>query len=256
MVDRSSILDPRSSQAQLVLAWLVHLYTASGAVLAFFSVLLIEQGKFQEAFWLMTLAVLIDASDGTLARLVRIKETIPWFDGDRLEDIVDYLNYVLVPSLFLIRADLLPQEDAWWLAALPLLASAYGFCQKEAKTSDHFFLGFPSYWNIVAFYLYVLQMPRWANAFLILTLSALVFVPIKYLYPSRSPVFRDLTITLGILWGMLVFIIIYQLPQPATFVVFASLLFPAYYMALSVWIAARQTILRHQEVMNAPRDKK
>jgi len=225
---------------RVALAWLVHLYTASGAALALFSLLLIEQGRFQEAFWLMTLAVLIDASDGTLARLVRIKETIPWFDGDRLEDIVDYLNYVLVPSLFLIRADLLPQADVWWLAALPLLASAYGFCQKEAKTADHFFLGFPSYWNIVAFYLYILQIPRWVNAFLILMLSALVFVPIKYLYPSRSPVLRGPTVTLGILWGILVVIMIYRLPDPSLLLAVASLFYPAYYFILSLYISLRK----------------
>src|SRR3989304_8049502 len=141
----------------VVLAWLVHLYTASGAVLAFFALLLIEQGKFPEAFSLLALAVLIDASDGTLARLARVKEVIPWFDGDRLEDIIDYLNYVLIPCLFLLRADLLPEKIALGVVALPLLASAYGFCPKEAKTSDHFFLGFPSYWNIVAFYFYVLE---------------------------------------------------------------------------------------------------
>ena len=188
----------------------------------------------------MALAVLIDASDGTLARMVRVKELIPWFDGDRLEDIVDYLNYVLVPSLFLIRADLLPPADAWWLAALPLLASAYGFCQKEAKTSDHFFLGFPSYWNIVVFYLYVMQTPRWINAFLILILSALVFVPLKYLYPSRSPILRGLTNALGMLWGMLVFIMIYQLPEPSFLIALISLLYPAYYLVLSLWIAGRK----------------
>ncbi|MBI2350217.1 MAG: CDP-diacylglycerol O-phosphatidyltransferase [Deltaproteobacteria bacterium] len=224
----------------VVLAWLVHLYTAAGAVLAFFALLFIEQGKFPEAFWLMALAVLIDASDGTLARLVRVKESIPWFDGDRLEDIVDYLNYVLVPSLFLIRADLLPQADALWLAAVPLVASAYGFCQKEAKTEDHFFLGFPSYWNIVAFYLYVLQMPRWINAFLILIFSVLVFVPIRYLYPSRSPILRGLTNSLGILWGITILIMIYQLPDPKPSLVFASLAFPAYYLTLSLWLEARR----------------
>ncbi|MGH7829891.1 MAG: CDP-alcohol phosphatidyltransferase family protein, partial [Candidatus Binatia bacterium] len=188
MADRSSILDPRSSSVPTLLAWLVHLYTASGAVIAFFAVFLIEQARFQEAFWLMALAVVVDATDGTLARAARVKELITSFDGDRLEDIIDYLNYVLVPSLFLIRAGLLPHGDELWLAALPLLASAYGFCQKEAKTSDHFFLGFPSYWNIVAFYFFILQTPRWLNAFLLIIFSALVFVPFKYVYPSRSPV--------------------------------------------------------------------
>ena len=224
----------------IIFAWLVHLYTASGAVVAFFALLLIERAKFQDAFWLMALAVLIDASDGTFARMVRVKELIPWFDGDRLEDIIDYLNYVVVPSMLLIRADLLPQEDALWLAGLPLLASAYGFCQKEAKTADHFFLGFPSYWNIVVFYLYVMQTPRWMNAFLILILSALVFVPIKYLYPSRSPILRGLTNSLGIIWGITILIMIYQLPDPSAFLVFASLLFPAYYLILSLWLEVRR----------------
>jgi phosphatidylcholine synthase len=218
---------------------LVHLYTACGAVVAFFALLFIEQARFQEAFWLMSLAVLIDATDGTLARMSRVKELIPRFDGDRLEDIVDYLNYVLVPCFFLVRADLLPTEDELWLAALPLLASAYGFCQKEAKTPDHFFLGFPSYWNIVAFYLYVLRTPPWMNAFLVLILSALVFVPFKYLYPSRSPFLRGLTISLGVAWGILVLLAIYTIPQPPVFLVLASLLFPAYYLILSLWLAVR-----------------
>ena len=225
---------------KLLVAWLVHLYTASGAVLAFFSLLLIEQADYQRAFWLMFLAVVIDASDGTLARLARVKELIPWFDGDRLEDIIDYLNYVLVPSWLLIRADLLPHNDALWLAAMPLLASAYGFCRKEAKTPDHFFLGFPSYWNIVAFYFFVMQTPRWINGFLILALSALVFVPIKYLYPSRSPVLRGLTVTLGTIWGAVVLAVIYQLPQPHALLVYGSLVFPAYYLMLSFWLAARR----------------
>ena len=224
---------------KLIFAWLVHLYTASGAVIAFLALLLIPQERFQAAFWLMLLAVLVDASDGTLARRARVKELIPWFDGDRLEDIIDYLNYVLVPVFLLIWADLLPQNDALWLAALPLLASAYGFCQKQAKTSDHFFLGFPSYWNIVAFYLYVMQTPRWTNAFLIIILSVMVFVPIRYLYPSRNPVWRNLIVGLGILWGGLVCITIYLLPRRSTFIVLASLLFPIYYMILSLWLEMR-----------------
>jgi phosphatidylcholine synthase len=191
----------------------------------------------------MSLAVVVDATDGTLARLARVKEIIPWFDGDRLEDIVDYLNYVLVPCVFMIRADLLPQGDALWLVALPLLASAYGFCQKAAKTSDHFFLGFPSYWNIVAFYFYVMKTPLWINAFLLLIFSALVFVPIRYLYPSRSPILRGLTVSLGVLWGIMVQIIIYRLPHFSLYLVYASLLFPAYYLCISFWLEIRRRLI-------------
>jgi len=223
-----------SMPLSLVLAWLVHLYTALGAVIAFATVLCIEEKLFQQAFWLMFLAVAVDATDGTLARALRVKELIPWFDGDRLEDIVDYANYVIVPCLFVLRADLLPPADSLWLAALPLIASAYGFCQKEAKTVDHFFLGFPSYWNILAFYLYVLKTPLWVNAFAIVVFSLLVFVPIKYIYPSRSPYLRNFTNLFGAVWGTLLLWVIYSLPESRPNVVFASLLFPAYYAALSL----------------------
>lgn len=223
-----------------LLAWLVHLYTACGAVIVFACILRIEQNDFQNLFWLMSLAVVIDASDGTLARTVRVKEQIPWFDGDRLEDTIDYANYVIVPCLFLFRAHLLPEQDAFWIAALPLIASAYGFCQREAKTADHFFLGFPSYWNLVAFYLYVLQTPRWMNGFSIIVLSLLVFVPIKYIYPSRSPHFQILTNSLGVLWAIAIFLIIYWLPEPPRVLIFASLAFPAYYTLLSFWLEFRR----------------
>jgi phosphatidylcholine synthase len=225
---------------ELLLAWLVHLYTALGVVVAFLAVLSIEQGDFRSAFFLMALAVALDATDGTLARAARVKEVIPWFDGEALDGIVDYFNYVIVPALFLFRAILLPPHDALWLAMLPLLASAYGFCQKSAKTADHFFLGFPSYWNIVAFYLYVLKIPLWLNGFLIIAFSALVFVPMKYIYPSRSPRFRVQTNVLGVLWAINVLYVMYTLPEPPRTLVFASLVFPAYYMALSLWLEYRR----------------
>jgi phosphatidylcholine synthase len=231
--------------ARQLFAWFVHLYSALGAVIAFIAILFIEQLQFREAFFLMTLAVLIDASDGTLARAARVKELLPHFDGDRLEDIIDYFNYVIVPCLLLIRANLLPPQDAVWLIAFPLVASAYGFCQKQAKTADHFFLGFPSYWNIVALYLYVLRAPLWLNAFLILGLSILVFVPIRYVYPSRSPYLRGLTNSLGILWGMTIFAIIYWLPEPPRELVFASLFFPVYYVCLSLWLELRRVRLNN-----------
>ena len=228
--------------AKVVLAWLVHLYTAIGAVIGLFTVLAIEQSEFRDAFFLMALAVVIDATDGTLARAARVKEIIPWFDGNLLDEIVDYFNYAIVPCLFFLRANLLPPQDALWLAALPLIASAYGFCQRDAKTADYFFLGFPSYWNIVVFYLHLLNTPLWINAFLVIALSVLVFVPIKFIYPSRTPRFRVATNILGGLWGAAVLYLIYRLPDAPRTIAFASLAFPAYYTALSLWLELRRVI--------------
>lgn len=225
--------------AKLALAWLVHLYTAFGVVIGFLTILAIDQAAFRDALFLMALAVVIDATDGTLARAAHVKEIIPWFDGELLDAIVDYFNYAVVPCFFMLRANLLPGQDALWLAALPLLASAYGFCQRDAKTADNYFLGFPSYWNIVAFYLYVLKSPAWVNAFALIALSILIFVPIKYIYPSRSPRFRVQSNVLGALWGAAILYAIYRLPEPPRAILFASLFYPAYYTALSLWLQLR-----------------
>ena len=227
--------------ARVVLAWLVHLYTSLGAVIAFAALICIEERLFAETFWLLAVAVIIDATDGALARAARVKEMIPWFDGARLDDIVDYLTYVFIPVFFMYRAELFPAQDSWWIAPIPLLASAYGFCQAQAKTADHFFCGFPSYWNIFAFYLYILKTPLWINAFATLALSVMVFVPIRYVYPSRSPYLRTPTIVLGAVWGVMLALIIYQLPEPSIKLAIASLAFPAYYTALSFWLELRRS---------------
>jgi phosphatidylcholine synthase len=120
-----------------------------------------------------------------------------------------------------------------------MLASAYGFCQKEAKTSDNYFLGFPSYWNIVVLYLLALRTPVGFNAAIVLFLAVMVFVPIKYIYPSRTAVFQRLTVTLGIVWAALVALTLYYLPEPPRAIVYASLFFPLYYALLSFFLSAR-----------------
>lgn len=230
--------------ANPIFAWLVHLYTASGAVVGLFTLLAVQESNFRLAFFLTAIAVIIDATDGALARAARVKEVLPWFDGALLDNLVDYLNYVIVPCLLALRAELLPVQDALWLAALPVLSSAYGFCQRDAKTADHFFLGFPSYWNIVFFYLYALNTALWINAFLIIVLSILVFVPVRFIYPSRAPRFRDSTNILGALWGAAVLYLIYRLPNPPRGLLLASLIFPAYYTVLSLWLELRRVLAR------------
>ena len=102
----------------------------------------------------------------------RVAEQIPWFDGGKLDDIVDYLTYVFVPALFVWRAVLVPDKWTMPVAAAMLLSSAYGFSRKDAKTADHFFTGFPSYWNVVVFYLLVAGLSSWVNAAVLLAFIA------------------------------------------------------------------------------------
>jgi phosphatidylcholine synthase len=224
-----------------ILAWSVHLYTATGLLAAALIAVLIVRGgddSFREAFWLMMLATFIDSTDGWLARRARVKLVLPGFDGRRLDDLVDFLNYTSLPLLLVWRANILEGGERWWLL-LPLMASAYGFSQADAKTDDGFFLGFPSYWNVVALYLYMLRPPEWLSLSIIVVLAILTFVPSRYLYPSQRAPFSRLTILLCAAWAVLLVIILAQLVQDSRWLVLLSLGFPAYYMLISWAITLR-----------------
>ncbi len=237
-------------------AWLAHAYTGLGLLLAAVMAVCIVQGgseSFRWAFACMLAACLVDATDGSLARRLHAKEVLPNFDGSKLDDIIDFLTFTSLPLLLVWRAELLPPAlDAVLLVAL--VASAYGFCQVQAKTPDGYFVGFPSYWNIVAFYLYVLQFPGWLAAALVLVLAALTFVPSYYLYPSRGAVLSRFSNFLGGVWVMLLVAILWTLHahdagEPPSIsaqaistqtistqsrnLALISLFYPAYYMGVS-----------------------
>ncbi|MBW8712769.1 MAG: CDP-diacylglycerol O-phosphatidyltransferase [Acidobacteria bacterium] len=219
---------------------MVHAYTASGAVLAFAMTLATIRAQFRFAFLLMVVATVIDATDGALARVARVRERTPAFDGARLDDIVDYLTFVFVPALLIFEAGLLPRDWSAVIVAVMLLSSAYGFSAADAKTTDHFFTGFPSYWNIVALYLFASHLPPTVNGLILLGLSVLVFVRIGYVYPSRTPVLRGLTIALCGIWGVMIILIIAMLPEVSRLLLLTSLFFPLYYVVLSLLLQRRR----------------
>ena len=220
-------------------AWAVHLYTALGLILAALMVALILRGSdadFRIALALMLAATLVDATDGWLARRARVKEVLPGFDGRRLDDLIDFHTYVSVPLLLVWRAGLLP--GAWgWILLAPLVASAFGFSRRDAKTADGFFLGFPSYWNVVAFYLFFLRPPPWLSALVILALAILVLVPSRYPNLAAPGVGHRPLLAAAAVWvALLAAVLLGWASVPAW--VWVSLAFPACYMIRS-WMHAR-----------------
>jgi len=222
--------------------WLAHLYTASGAVTALASAMAVHTGDYRTAlFWLAT-ATVIDGTDGVLARALRVKERLPWFDGAKLDDIVDYLTYVFVPVFLIVRAGLVPPALSMWTGGAVLIASGYGFSRADAKvaTTDYFFTGFPSYWNIAALYLYVWRFSPSTNAAILALLVVLVFVPTRYVYPSRTSTWRATTNLLGATWGVCLFMMIWRLPAIGGPWMPLSLVFPIYYLVLSARLSAAE----------------
>ena len=133
-----------------------------------------------------------------LARALQVKERLPDFDGAQLDDIIDYLTYVFIPVLVVWQADLVP-------LAFPICAAMRAVERlrlravptRRSPPRDYFFTGFPSYWNIVVAYLYVLQLSQRINAVILRRFAVLVFVPIRYVYPSRTTALKWPTLALG-----------------------------------------------------------
>ena len=230
--------DKRQLLNRQIYAHAVHLFTATGAIWGFLAILAIFKHEWRLSILWMILAIMVDGFDGMLARWADVKTYAPGIDGALLDNILDYLNYVLVPALFLVEADILPTGFRLVVAFLILLTSAFQFTQVDAKTDethDYFFKGFPSYWNVVVLYMLAMKLNPWANLALLIFFNILVFIPIKYVYPSRDKRMKRLTLVLSYLYGIIGVWAIMQYPDVPGWVVWVSFIYVAYYTVLSLW---------------------
>lgn len=204
-------------------AWGIHLLTASGAVIALLALLAINRGDLQFALLWLFAALAIDAVDGTMARAVRVRDVVPRIDGEALDLIVDYLNYVLIPAWFIIEARYLPSELSLPLTAAILLSSLYVFARRDMKTDDGYFRGFPALWNVVAFYVLALEPSPAVAAGSIAMLVGMTFAPVHVIHPFRAREFWPLGPILALVWTVSTLGILIPAFVPKTIFVFASL---------------------------------
>jgi phosphatidylcholine synthase len=219
-----------------ILAWSVHLFTATGAAWGFLTLLAIFEQNWRAVILWMIIAMFVDGFDGMLARWFHVKEYARGVDGGLLDNIIDYLNYVVVAAFILIKApNLLPVGFEMAGAFSILLTSAYQFSQVDAKTDEQsfFFKGFPSVWNFLVIYMMLLGLNPWINLSLLVICNILVFVPIKYIYPSRNTRLRRLTLGLTYLYGAIGVWALLQYPSVPQWIVWISLVYVAYYALLS-----------------------
>lgn len=221
-------------------AWCVHLYTASGIVFALLATLELceTHPDVRLVFLWLTIAVLVDATDGPLARAFQVKKALPHISGRTIDDIVDYATFTFIPMLLVARMEWVPQPALLFVAPA-LMTSLLGFSNSGAKDeSGGFFLGFPSYWNIVAFYLGISAAYGMLalNAAIVLALAVLTVLPVGFIYPNLAPRRWKLPIMLGAgLWAVLVVaMMLLHYPKPPGWLVGLSLVYPLFYTAVSV----------------------
>ncbi len=242
--------NPRSRERlRLICSWAVHAYTALGGVLGLLTLEFAAEHEFRSAFVALAIATAIDSTDGPLARALDVRRRIPFFDGALLDNIVDYLTYVLAPVFLMIQAGLLPEGGAGLaVGSAAVFASAYGFCRTDAKTADNYFLGFPSYWNLVALYLACFRTPVAVNTAIVIGLAVMVFVPIKFLYPNRTKPLRPLTISLGVIWGVATVAMLPRLPTPNPVLLWISFSYVIYYFVASFVLHYRAFVMRARAI--------
>jgi phosphatidylcholine synthase len=180
----------------------VHAFTALGIVCALCATRATIAGQFEQAFFWLGVAFVIDGVDGVFARRYRVAEVMPTLSGETLDLVIDYVTYVFVPALMILQAGVFSGPIGLLLASLMCMSSLYHFADEGSKAKDHAFVGFPAIWNVVVFYLFALAPPAWASAALIIACVVLTFVPLKWVHPIRVRGLRVVTLAMTTVWGL------------------------------------------------------
>ncbi|HTM74828.1 MAG TPA: CDP-alcohol phosphatidyltransferase family protein [Pseudolabrys sp.] len=215
-------------------AFTVHVFTATGAALALLALILATGGHWAGMFFCLGLALLVDGLDGPMARAFEVEKLLPRWSGNTLDLVVDFTTYVFVPAFAIAASGLLPQVLAIPAGIVVVITGALYFADRDMKTDDNYFRGFPAVWNLAAFYLYLLEPPEWAAAIAIVVLAGLSFAPIKFLHPLRVQRWRTINIALLAAWAVLAFIAIVQDLSPGLYVTLPLSLIAVYFFLIGL----------------------
>lgn len=215
-------------------AFAVHVFTAAGAALALGALVYAVRGQWSAMFVCLGVALIIDGVDGTLARRFGTAELLPRWSGDVLDLVVDFTTYVFVPAYAIVAGPLLPEPLALPAGMVIVVTGAIYFADREMKTADNYFRGFPTLWNAAAFYLFLLRPPPWLAAAIVLVLAVLTFAPFKFVHPMRVTRLRPVTIGALLLWSVLALIAVLRDLDPGPWVAGGLVVLGLYFLALGL----------------------
>jgi phosphatidylcholine synthase len=219
-------------------AWAVHLLTASGAAFAFVAATAAGRGAWQIAFLCLGLALIVDGLDGPLARRIRVKQRIPWFDGAALDFVVDYANYVFVPAIVLAAGGLISEPFATIAGIVVAVVGALYFADKRMKTSEQGFRGFPAVWNVLIYLMMIYRLPELVTLAIVVGAAILTFSPVEFIHPVRVKRMRPLTLTVTLLWAVFAILALAADLKPGTFVSVALAVTSIYLAGIGAFLQA------------------
>jgi phosphatidylcholine synthase len=181
-------------------AFSVHLLTASGSFLAFVSLVAASEERWTAMFWWLGLALLVDGIDGPVARKLEVKEILPTWSGELLDNIIDYVTYVMIPAFALYQRGFMGEGLSFLAGAIIVVSSAIYYADTGMKTKENFFKGFPVVWNMVVFTLFVIEPGQWVSFGIVVLCGILTFVPINFIHPVRVVRLRTINLGATLLW--------------------------------------------------------
>lgn len=215
-------------------AFTVHIFTATGAALALLALILATGGHWAAMFLCLGAALAVDGLDGPMARAFDVQKVLPRWSGDTLDLVVDFTTYVFVPAYAIAASGLLPEALAIPAGIVVVITGALYFGDREMKTKDNYFRGFPAVWNLAAFYLYLIEPPEWAAAAAVAVLSALSFAPIKFLHPLRVRHWRTFNVALLAVWAFLALVAVVLDLAPGLYVTVALSVIAIYFFVVGL----------------------
>lgn len=217
-----------------VRAFAVHIFTAAGAALALAALVYATQGRWAAMFLCLGIALVVDGVDGTIARRLKVAEVLPRWSGDVLDLVVDFVTYVFVPAYAIFAGGLLPGWFALPAAVVIVVTGALYFADREMKTADNYFRGFPALWNAAAFYLFLLRPAPWLATLIVLGLAVLSFVPFKFLHPMRVARLRAVNIAALTVWSALALVAVLRDLDPGPWVAGSLLAIGLYFLGVGL----------------------
>jgi phosphatidylcholine synthase len=215
-------------------AFAVHIFTASGAALALAALLYAVRGQWAAMFLCLGIALIVDGVDGTIARWLKVAEVLPRWSGDVLDFVVDFATYVFVPAYAIAAGGLLPEPLVLPAGIVIVVSGALYFADREMKTADNYFRGFPALWNVAAFYLFLLKPAPSLVAIIVAGLAVLSFVPFKFLHPLRVACLQVLNIIGLILWSVLALIAVLEDLAPGPWVAGGLVVIALYFLGVGL----------------------
>lgn len=151
------------------------------------AIVAIDQEDFRTCFLWLIVCFVIDALDGTFARMAKVEEVLPSMDGKTIDFVIDFASYALIPAYFFYKAEMASPLMMMPALAIILLSSALYYGKKGMVEDDQYFIGFPVLWNFVVFYQYfIFHNNQTLNIISVVFFGILHFVPLKFAYPSRT----------------------------------------------------------------------